>query len=163
MIGVLFLIAFTFCYFLLFDSLLVCFCLLFLFSCFSDSNLSSRKSILPCLLFLWLILNLYHFYYGCITSYYSILLNCIVVGYFILFCRDYYLVLFLLFFFSFHFIFLLILLSPFKFYLILCCICCFISYLCYCIYYHVISLCIPRNPLSQKCGAKTNSFILLFL
>ena len=63
-----------------------------------------------------------------------------MVYYFILFCRNYYLVLFLLFFFSFYFIFLLVLLSPFKFCLILCCICCFISYLCYCIYYQFISL-----------------------
>ena len=91
---------------------------------------------------------------------YIILLNCIIVDYFILFCRYYYLVLFLLIFFSFCFIFLLVLLSPFKFYLILCCMCCFILYLCYCIYYQFISLCIRRNPLSQKCGEKTNSFIL---
>ena len=91
------------------------------------------------------------------------LLNCIIVDYFILFCRDYYLVLFLLYFFSFCFIFLLVLLSPFKFYLILYCICFFMSYLSYCIYYQFISLCIPCNPLSQKCGERTNSFILLFL
>ena len=91
---------------------------------------------------------------------YIILLNCIIVDYFILFCRYYYLVLFLLFFFSFCFIFLLVLLSPFKFYLILCCMFCFILYLCYCIYYQFISLYIRRNPLSQKCGEKTNSFIL---
>ena len=90
------------------------------------------------------------------------LLNCIIVDYFILFYRDYYLALFLLYSLSFHFIFLLVLLSSFKFYLILCCICCFISYLSYCIYYHFILSCIPRNPLSQKCGEKTNSFILLF-
>ena len=128
MLGVIFPIAFTFCYFLLFDFLLIDFCLLFSFSCFSDSSLSSQESILTCLLFFWLILKLHHFRHGSITSYYSIyiiLLNCIVVDYFILFCRDYYLVLFLLFFFYFHFIFLLVLLSPFKFYLILCCICCF--------------------------------------
>ena len=163
MVGVIFPIVFTFYYFLLFDCLLVDLHLLFLFSCFSDSSLSSQESILTCLLFFWLILKFYHFCYGSITSHYSILLNCIIVDYFILFCRDYYIVLFLLFSFYFHFIFLLVLLSPFKFYLILCCICCFISYLCYCIYYHFISLCIPRNPLSQKCGEKTNSFILLFL
>ena len=72
------------------------------------------------------------------------LLNCIIVDYFILLCRDYYLVFFLLFFFSFCFIFLLVLLSNFKFCLIWCCICRFISYLCYCIHYQFISLCIPR-------------------
>ena len=72
------------------------------------------------------------------------LLNCVIVDYFILFCRDYYLLLFLLFFFSFCFIFLLVLLSNFKFCLIWCCICCFISYLCYCIHHQFMSLCIPR-------------------
>ena len=111
--------------FLLFGCFLVDLCLLFLFSCFSDSSLSSQESILTCLLFFWLILKLYHFCYGSITSYYSILLNCIIVDYFILFCLDYYLVLFLLLYFYFHFIFLLVLLSPLKFYLILCCICWF--------------------------------------
>ena len=119
-----------------------------MFVVFVFMSLSSQKSILTCLLFFWLMLKLYHFRYGSI------------VDYFILFCRDYYLVLFLLFFFSFCFIFLLVLLSPFKFYLILCCICCLISYLRYCIYYHFISLFIPRNPLSQKCEKKTNRFIL---
>ena len=100
---------------------------------------------------------LYHIYY-------IILLNCIIVDYFILLCHDYlfsivFIILFLfsfLFFYQFYF-------HPMKFYLIMCCICCFISYLCYCIYYHFISLFIPRNPLGQKCGEKTNSFILFFL
>ena len=100
---------------------------------------------------------LYHIYY-------IILLNCIIVDYFILLCHDY--LFSIVFFYSlsvFIFILLLVLLSLFKFYLILCCICCFIWYLCYCIYYHFISLFIPRNPLGQKYGEKTNSFILFFL
>ena len=70
--------------------------------------MSSQESILTCLLFFWLFLKLYQFCY--ITLYYSILLNCIIVDYFIFLC-DYYLVLFLLFSFYFHFIFLLVLLS----------------------------------------------------
>ena len=55
MVGVIFPIVFTFYYFLLFDCLLVDLCLLFLFSCFSDSSLSSQESMLPCLLFFRLI------------------------------------------------------------------------------------------------------------
>ena len=51
MVGVIFPIVFTFCYFLLFDCLLVDLCLLFLFSCFSDSSLSSQESILACSFF----------------------------------------------------------------------------------------------------------------
>ena len=124
MAGVIFPIVFTFYYVLLFDCLLVDLCLLLLFSCFSDSSLSSQESILTCLLFFWLILKLYHFRYGSITSYYSILLNCIIVDYFILFCRDYYLVLFLLFssifilfFYWFYFLFDLVL--HLLFYLVL--------------------------------------------
>ena len=42
--------------------------LLLLFSCFSDSSLSSQESILTCLPFFWLILKLYHFRYGSIAS-----------------------------------------------------------------------------------------------
>ena len=51
MVGVIFHIAFTFCYFILFDCMLVDLCLLFLFSCFSDSSSSSQESILTGLLF----------------------------------------------------------------------------------------------------------------
>ena len=51
MVGVTFHIALTFCYFLLFDFMLVDLCLLFLFSCFSDSSSSSQESILTGLLF----------------------------------------------------------------------------------------------------------------
>ena len=56
-----------------YDCLLVSLSLLFLFSCLSDSSLSSQESILTSILFFWLILKLYHFRYGSITSYYSIL------------------------------------------------------------------------------------------
>ena len=45
----------------------------FLVFTFLESSLSSQVSILTCLLFFWLVLKLYHFYYGSITSYYSIL------------------------------------------------------------------------------------------
>ena len=145
MVGVIFPIAFTFCYFLLFDCLLVDLCFLFLFSCFSDSSLS-----------IFVMVLLHH-----IIRYYITKLHYSRLLYFILSWLLFIIVFIILF--SFHFIFLLVLLSPFKFYLILCCICCFISYLCYCIYYHYISLCIPRNLLNQKCGEKTNSFILFFL
>ena len=82
-----------------------------------------------------------------------------IIFYFLIVCWLIF-VLFLLFFFSFCFIFLLVLLSPFKFCLILCCIC-FISYLL--LYLLSIYIINPRNPLSQKCGEKTSSFILLFL
>ena len=51
MVGVTFPIVFTFYHFLHFDCLLVDLGSLFLFSCFSDSSLSSQESILTCLLF----------------------------------------------------------------------------------------------------------------
>ena len=69
-----------------------------------DSSLSNQESILTCLLSSWLIIKLYHFYYGSRTLYYIILLNCILLDCFIL-CYDYYLVLLLLFSFYFHFYF----------------------------------------------------------
>ena len=73
------------------------------------------------------------------------------------------LALFLLFSFQFHFILLLVLFALFKFSLIYWCICCFICCLCYCIYYHFMSLFIPHNTQSQKCGEKTNNLILFSL
>ena len=103
MVGVIFSIAFTFCYFLLFDCLLVDLCLLFLFSCFLDSSLSSQESILTGLLFFWLILKLYHFHYGSITSYCSILLNCSRLLYLILSWLLFSIAFIMLFLFSFYF------------------------------------------------------------
>ena len=76
-----------FCYFLW---LFVGWSLFFVFIFMSlDSSLSNQESILTCLLSFWLIIKLYHYYYGSFTSYYSILLNSIIVDYFILLCHDY--------------------------------------------------------------------------
>ena len=70
-IDVTFLFFLFFCYFLW---LFVGWSLFFVFVFMSlDSTFSNQESILTCLLTFWLIINFNHFYYGSITSYYSIL------------------------------------------------------------------------------------------
>ena len=159
MAGVNFPIAFNFCYFLLFDCLLVDLCLLFLFSCFSGSSLNSQESILTYLLFFWLSLNF--------ITFVMVLLHHIIVYYIskLHYSRLLYLILswllfstafIILFLFSFYFS------ISFTFTLQILFVLHLLFYLVFVLLY-LLSLCIPRNPLSQKCGEKTNSFILLFL
>ena len=63
-------VIFCFCYFLW---LFVAWSLFFVFAFMSpDSSLSNQESILTCLLSFWLIIKLYHYYYGSVTSCYSL-------------------------------------------------------------------------------------------
>ena len=86
-----FLLLSFFCYFLW---LLLGWCLFFVFVFMSLNNtLSNQELILTCLLSIWLIIKLYQYCYGSITLCYIILLNCIIVDYFILYVIIIYLVL----------------------------------------------------------------------
>ena len=155
MVGVIFLIAFTFCYFLLFD------CLLFLFPCFSDSSLSSQESILTffsdwSLNFIIFVMVLLHH----IMVYYITKLHYSRYLYLILSWLLLSIVFIIIFLFSFYFSISFTFTLQILFDLVLHLLFYLVFVLLYLLSIYII---IPRNPLSQKCGEKTNSFILLFL
>ena len=68
-----------------------------------DISLSKQEPILAFLLLLQFIIEVYHYYYGSITLFYIILLNCIKLNYIILLHHYYLLVLSFLFCFFFDF------------------------------------------------------------
>ena len=144
-----------------YDCLLVSLSLLFLFSCLSDSSLSSQESILTCLLLFWfsdwslnfiifvMVLIDHIIVYYITKLHYSRLLYLIMSW--LLFSIVFIILFLFLFYFSISFTFTLQILFDLVLHLLF--------YLVFVLLY----LFIPRNPLSQKCGEKTNSFILFFL